>query len=132
MEEQDRPCEYLSGVGPVWCPGCGYYGILSALAEAFADLRLPTNELALISGIGCSSRLPYFVKAYGFYNIHCRGLPIAQGVKTAHPELTVVAVGGDGDGLAIGGGGPPPLKRGQMGINHPLFYNRTFAVDKGQ
>ena len=72
MEEQDRPCEYLSGVGPVWCPGCGYYGILSALAEAFADLRLPTNELALISGIGCSSRLPYFVKAYGFHSIHGR------------------------------------------------------------
>src|SRR3989337_3098218 len=119
MEEQDRPCECLSGVGPVWCPGCGYYGILSALAEAFADLRLPTNELALISGIGCSSRLPYFVKAYGFHSIHGRGLPIAQGVKTANPELTVLAVGGDGDGLAIGGGGLPPKRGGHGGYKQP-------------
>lgn len=132
MEEQDRPCEYLSGVGPVWCPGCGYYGILSALAEAFADLRLPTNELALISGIGCSSRLPYFVKAYGFHSIHGRGLPIAQGVKTANPELTVLAVGGDGDGLAIGGGHLPHIARNNVDITYLLFNNAIYGMTKGQ
>src|SRR3989304_7273324 len=132
MEEQDRPCEYLSRVGPLWCPGCGYYGILSALAEAFADLRLPTNELALISGIGCSSRLPYFVKAYGFHSIHGRGLPIAQGVKTANPNLTVVTVGGDGDGLAIGGGHFPHVARNNVDLTYILFNNAIYGMTKGQ
>jgi len=132
MEEQDRSCEYLSGVSPVWCPGCGYYGILSALVEAFADLNLPTKELALISGIGCSSRLPYFVKAYGFHSIHGRGLPIAQGVKAANPDLTVVAVGGDGDGLAIGGGHLPHIARNNVDITYLLFNNAIYGMTKGQ
>lgn len=132
MEEQDRSCGYLSGVGPVWCPGCGYYGILSALVEAFADLNLPTKELALISGIGCSSRLPYFVKAYGFHSIHGRALPIAQGVKTANPDLTVVAVGGDGDGLAIGGGHLPHIARNNVDITYLLFNNAIYGMTKGQ
>ena len=132
MEEQDRSCEYLSGVSPVWCPGCGYYGILSALVEGLADLKLPTNELALISGIGCSSRLPYFVKAYGFHSIHGRGLPIAQGVKTAKPELTVLAVGGDGDGLAIGGGHLPHIARNNVDMTYLLFNNAIYGMTKGQ
>jgi 2-oxoglutarate ferredoxin oxidoreductase subunit beta len=132
MEEQYRSCEYLSGVGPVWCPGCGYYGILSALVEAFADLELPTKELALISGIGCSSRLPYFVKAYGFHGIHGRALPIAQGVKTANPDLHVIAVGGDGDGLAIGGGHFPHMARNNVDITYLLFNNAIYGMTKGQ
>jgi len=132
MEEQDRSCTYLSGVCPVWCPGCGYYGILSALVEAFADLNLPTKELALISGIGCSSRLPYFVKAYGFHSLHGRGLPIAQGVKTANPDLTVIAVGGDGDGLAIGGGHLPHIARNNADITYLLFNNAIYGMTKGQ
>jgi 2-oxoglutarate ferredoxin oxidoreductase subunit beta len=132
MEELDKSCEYLSGVCPVWCPGCGYYGILSALVEAFADLKLPTKELTLVSGIGCSSRLPYFVKAYGFHSIHGRGLPIAQGVKTANPELTVLAVGGDGDGLAIGGGHLPHVARNNVDITYLLFNNAIYGMTKGQ
>ena len=132
MEELDNTCEYLSGVGPVWCPGCGYYGILSALVEAFADLNLPTKELAIISGIGCSSRLPYFVKAYGFHSIHGRALPIAQGVKTANPNLTVVAVGGDGDGLAIGGGHFPHVARNNVDMTYLLFNNAIYGMTKGQ
>ena len=132
MEELDKSCEYLSGVCPVWCSGCGYYGILSALVEAFADLKLPTKELTLVSGIGCSSRLPYFVKAYGFHSIHGRGLPIAQGVKTANPELTVLAVGGDGDGLAIGGGHLPHVARNNVDITYLLFNNAIYGMTKGQ
>ena len=132
MEEQDRSCEYLSGVSPVWCPGCGYYGILSALVEGLADLKLPTNELALISGIGCSSRLPYFVKGYGLKSIDGRGLPIAQGVKTAKPELTVLAVGGDGDGLAIGGGHLPHIARNNVDMTYLLFNNAIYGMTKGQ
>ncbi len=132
MEELDKSCEYLSGVGPVWCPGCGYYGILSALVEAFADLNLPTKELAIISGIGCSGRLPYFVKTYGFHSIHGRALPIAQGVKTANPNLTVVAVGGDGDGLAIGGGHFPHAARNNVDMTYLLFNNAIYGMTKGQ
>jgi 2-oxoglutarate ferredoxin oxidoreductase subunit beta len=132
MEEQDRFCDYLSGVSPVWCPGCGYYGILGALVEAFAALDLPTKELALISGIGCSSRLPYFVKAYGFHGIHGRALPIAQGVKVANPQLTVVAVGGDGDGLAIGGGHFPHVARNNVDLTYIMFNNAIYGMTKGQ
>ncbi len=132
MEELDNGCEYLSGVSPVWCPGCGYYGILGALVEAFAELDLPTKELALISGIGCSSRLPYFVKAYGFHSIHGRALPISQGVKTANPNLTVVTVGGDGDGLAIGGGHFPHVARNNVDITYILFNNAIYGMTKGQ
>jgi 2-oxoglutarate ferredoxin oxidoreductase subunit beta len=132
MEELDNGCEYFSGVSPVWCPGCGYYGILGALVEAFAELDLPTKELALISGIGCSSRLPYFVKAYGFHSIHGRALPIAQGVKTANPKLTVVAVGGDGDGLAIGGGHFPHAARNNVDMTYLLFNNAIYGMTKGQ
>ncbi len=132
MEELDNGCEYLSGVSPVWCPGCGYYGILGALVEAFAELELPTKELALISGIGCSSRLPYFVKAYGFHSIHGRALPISQGVKTANPNLTVVTVGGDGDGLAIGGGHFPHVARNNVDITYLLFNNAIYGMTKGQ
>jgi len=100
--------------------------------ESFAELRLPTKDLALVSGIGCSSRLPYFVKAYGFHSIHGRGLPIAQGVKTANPNLTVVAVGGDGDGLAIGGGHFPHVARNNVDMTYLLFNNAIYGMTKGQ
>jgi 2-oxoglutarate ferredoxin oxidoreductase subunit beta len=132
MEELAESCSYLSGVSPVWCPGCGYYGILGALVESFAELNLPTKDLALVSGIGCSSRLPYFVKAYGFHSIHGRALPIAQGVKTANPNLTVVAVGGDGDGLAIGGGHFPHVARNNVDMTYLLFNNAIYGMTKGQ
>lgn len=132
MEEQDSFCEYLSGVCPVWCPGCGNYGILSALVEGLGSLNIPTKELALISGIGCASRLPYFVKAYGFHGIHGRTLPIAHGVKVANPNLTVVAVAGDGDGLAIGGGHLPHIARNNVDVTYLLFNNAIYGMTKGQ
>lgn len=132
MEEQDRYCDYLGDVTPVWCPGCGNYGILSGLVEALVDLNLPTKEIALISGIGCASRLPYFIKAYGFHGIHGRTLPIAQGVKVANPDLTVIAVGGDGDGLAIGGGHLPHTIRNNADITYILFNNAIYGMTKGQ
>lgn len=132
MEELVESCAYLSGVSPVWCSGCGYYGILASLVESFTELKVQTKDLALVSGIGCSSRLPYFVKAYGFHSIHGRGLPIAQGVKTANPDLTVVAVGGDGDGLAIGGGHLPHVARNNVDITYLLFNNAIYGMTKGQ
>ncbi len=132
MEEQDKFCEYMSEVSPVWCPGCGNYGIMSGLVEALIELQLPTKEIALISGIGCSSRLPYFIKAYGFHGIHGRTLPIAQGVKVANPDLTVIAVAGDGDGLAIGGGHLPHTIRNNVDITYLLFNNAIYGMTKGQ
>jgi 2-oxoglutarate ferredoxin oxidoreductase subunit beta len=132
MEEQDRICEYLSNVGPVWCPGCGNYGILSALIEAWGDLNISTKELALVSGIGCASRLPYFIKAYGFHGIHGRALPIAQGVKLANPNLVVIAAAGDGDGLAIGGGHLPHVARNNTDLTYLLFNNAIYGMTKGQ
>jgi 2-oxoglutarate ferredoxin oxidoreductase subunit beta len=132
MEEQDRFCEYIGDVSPVWCPGCGNYGIMSGLVEALIELELPTKEIALVSGIGCSSRLPYFIKAYGFHGIHGRTLPIAQGVKVANPDLNVIAVGGDGDGLAIGGGHLPHAIRNNSDITYILFNNAIYGMTKGQ
>src|ERR1019366_2583927 len=92
---------YLGNLDPVWCPGCGDFSVLGAFIEAAGRLGLPNHQLALVSGIGCSSRFPFFVNVYGFHGVHGRALPIAQGLKLANPELTVVVPGGDGDGLAI-------------------------------
>src|SRR3954471_5366752 len=93
--------DYRSETRPTWCPGCGDFGVLSALYKAFAIKGLDPKDVVIVSGIGCSGRLPEFVNAYGLHGVHGRALPIAQGVKLANPELTVVVVGGDGDGFAI-------------------------------
>lgn len=124
--------DYRSGVKPVWCPGCGDYGILNALYQAFAQLRLPPEEVAIISGIGCSSRLPGYVKTYGFNSIHGRTLPVAQGVKLARPETTVVAVAGDGDGLAIGAGHFPHAARRNIDVTYIMLDNGIYGMTKGQ
>lgn len=124
--------DYRSGVKPVWCPGCGDYGILNALYQAFAQLQLPPEEVAIISGIGCSSRLPGYVKTYGFNSIHGRALPVAQGVKLARPETTVVAVAGDGDGLAIGAGHFPHAARRNIDLTYIMLDNGIYGMTKGQ
>jgi len=123
---------YLGGSEPVWCPGCGDYSVLAAFIEAARLLRLPTHRLALVSGIGCSSRFPFFVKGYGFHGVHGRALPIAQGVKLANPELTVVVTAGDGDGLAIGGGHLPHIARNNPDLTYLLFNNSIYGLTKGQ
>ena len=123
---------YLGNLEPVWCPGCGDFSVLGAFVEAARRLGLATHQLALVSGIGCSSRFPFFVKAYGFHGVHGRALPIAQGVKLANPELTVVVPGGDGDGLAIGGGHLPHVCRNNPDITYILFNNAIYGLTKGQ
>ena len=97
------PNSYKTDLKPVWCPGCGDFGVLNSLYRALADLKCEPHDTVVVSGIGCSSRLPGYVETYGFNSLHGRALPIATGVKLAAPDLTVVAVGGDGDGIAIGG-----------------------------
>ncbi len=124
--------DYRSDVKPVWCPGCGDFGVLNAVYQALARLQLPFEEVAIISGIGCSSRLPGYVKTYGFNSIHGRALPVAQGVKLARPETTVIAVAGDGDGLSIGGGHLPHIARRNIDITYIMLDNGIYGMTKGQ
>lgn len=124
--------DYRSGVKPVWCPGCGDFGVLNAIYQALGRLQLPLEEVAIVSGIGCSSRLPGYVKTYGFNSIHGRALPVAQGVKLARPETTVIAVAGDGDGLSIGGGHFPHTARRNIDMTYIMMDNGIYGMTKGQ
>lgn len=118
-------------VTPVWCPGCGDFGVLQALVRALQELGKKPKDTVLVSGIGCSGRLPYFVDAYGFHTLHGRALPAAQGVKLANPDLTVIVVGGDGDGFGIGGGHVPHMARRNIDITYLMLDNAVYALTKG-
>lgn len=115
-----------------WCPGCGDHALLNSLHKAMAELGVAPNMTAVISGIGCSSRLPYYMNTYGFHTIHGRGAAIATGVKVANPELTVWQISGDGDGLAIGGNHFIHALRRNVNINIVLLNNRIYGLTKGQ
>jgi len=124
--------DYRSEALPTWCPGCGYYGITHALTQALTELRIDNRNLVLISGIGCAGRYPFFVRGYGFHSVHGRALPLASGVKIARPELTVIVVGGDGDGLGIGGGHLPHVIRRNVDLTYVMFDNGIYGLTKGQ
>lgn len=124
--------DYKSEVPPTWCPGCGDYGVLNAVLKAFADLQLDINKTALVSGIGCSSRFPYFVKTYGMHTAHGRALPVAAGLKMARPDLEVVVFGGDGDGFSIGGGHVPHVARKNTDVTYIMMDNSIYGLTKGQ
>ncbi|MDA8187012.1 MAG: 2-oxoacid:ferredoxin oxidoreductase subunit beta [Dehalococcoidales bacterium] len=126
------PFDYKSDLKPIWCAGCGAYGALSSFYRALAAIDIAPENLVIVSGIGCTSRLPGFVKAYGFHTVHGRALPIATGVKVANPALTVIAVGGDGDGLAIGGGHFPHAARRNVDITYIMLDNSIYGQTKGQ
>jgi 2-oxoglutarate ferredoxin oxidoreductase subunit beta len=117
---------------PTWCPGCGYFGIHQALNSAIRELDLPHHEIVVVSGIGCAGRYPFFTDTYGLHTVHGRALPVATGVKLGRPELTVFAVGGDGDGLGIGGGHLPHIARRNVDVNYLLFDNSIYGLTKGQ
>lgn len=127
-----KATEYKSNVKPVWCPGCGDYGVLSALMRAFAELELAPENIVVASGIGCSSRFPAFIKTYGFHGVHGRALPLATGIKLGNPDLTVVAVGGDGDGFSIGGGHVPHAARRNIPLTYIVMDNSIYGMTKGQ
>ena len=114
-----------------WCPGCGDHAILNTLHKAMAELAVPPHKTAVISGIGCSSRLPYYMNTYGFHTIHGRAAAVATGFK-ANPEMTVWQVSGDGDGLAIGGNHFIHAIRRNVDINILLFNNKIYGLTKGQ
>ena len=114
------------------CPGCGDYAVLAQTQKVFPDLGVDKEKFVFISGIGCSSRFPYYMDTYGFHTIHGRAPAIASGVKLANPDLSVWVVTGDGDGLSIGGNHTIHLLRRNLDINVMLFNNRIYGLTKGQ
>ncbi len=124
--------DYKGRLPPVWCPGCGDFGVLAATQRALAELQWLPEDVVFISGIGCSSRFPHFMNAYGFHSCHGRSLPVAIGTKLAQPERKVLAVGGDGDGLAIGLGHFMHACRRNPDITYIMMDNEIYGLTKGQ
>lgn len=117
---------------PTWCPGCGYFGIHQGINNAIQRMNIPHHKVVTVSGIGCAGRYSFFANTYGLHTVHGRTLPVSTGVKLANPELTVFAVGGDGDGLAIGGAHLPHIARRDINVNYILFDNSIYGLTKGQ
>jgi len=124
--------EFRNNVKPNWCPGCGDFSVQAAIQRAAANVGLEPEQLAVISGIGCSGRISGYINAYGLHGIHGRALPIAQGVKLANRELTVIASGGDGDGFAIGMGHTVHAIRRNLDITYIVMDNQIYGLTKGQ
>ena len=127
-----NPADYKSDQPVRWCPGCGDHAILNSLHKAMATIGVAPHMTAVISGIGCSSRLPYYMNTYGFHTIHGRAAAIATGFKVANPEMTVWQISGDGDGLAIGGNHFIHAVRRNIDINMLLLNNKIYGLTKGQ
>ncbi|WP_457637834.1 2-oxoacid:ferredoxin oxidoreductase subunit beta [Oceanithermus sp.] len=123
---------YKTSVPIVWCPGCGDFGVLNAMQQAAAELEIPPENLMVVSGIGCSSRIAGYINAFGFNTIHGRALPIASGAKLARPEMTVWAAGGDGDGYSIGTNHFVHTIRRNADITYIVMDNHIYGLTKGQ
>ncbi len=131
-ETPRRTRSYKSKYKPTWCAGCGDYSVLAALDKALMILGLPEHEIAIVSGIGCSSRFPFFMDTYGIHTAHGRALSVATGLKSVRPELTVIATGGDGDALAIGGNHFFHTMRRNVDLTYLLMDNQIYGMTKGQ
>lgn len=124
--------DFRNNIKPNWCPGCGDFSVQAAIQRAAANIGLEPENLAVISGIGCSGRISGYVNAYGFHGIHGRSLPIAQGVKMANRDLTVLASGGDGDGFAIGMAHTVHAIRRNIDVTYIVMDNHIYGLTKGQ
>ncbi len=124
--------DFRNHVKPNWCPGCGDFSVQAAIQRAAANVGLEPQDLAVVSGIGCSGRISGYINSYGFHGIHGRSLPIAQGVKMGNRELTVIASGGDGDGFAIGMGHTIHAIRRNIDITYIVMDNQIYGLTKGQ
>jgi 2-oxoglutarate/2-oxoacid ferredoxin oxidoreductase subunit beta len=124
--------EFRNDVKPNWCPGCGDFSVQAAIQRAAANVGLEPEQLAIVSGIGCSGRISGYIYSYGFHGIHGRALPIAQGLKMANKDLTVIASGGDGDGFAIGMGHTIHAIRRNIDITYIVMDNQIYGLTKGQ
>jgi 2-oxoglutarate/2-oxoacid ferredoxin oxidoreductase subunit beta len=127
-----KKADYRSDQEVRWCPGCGDYAILNAVAQVFADLQLRRENTVIISGIGCSSRFPYYMSTYGFHTIHGRAPSIATGAKLANPDLDVWVITGDGDAMSIGGNHFIHALRRNVNFKILMFNNRIYGLTKGQ
>ncbi|MBK9191094.1 MAG: 2-oxoacid:ferredoxin oxidoreductase subunit beta [Crocinitomicaceae bacterium] len=137
MESTQLKCslsarDFASNQQVKWCPGCGDYAVLSAVQKTLADLGIQKENVAFVSGIGCSSRFPYYMSTYGFHTIHGRASAVASGLKIANPDLSVWIISGDGDSLAIGGNHFIHVIRRNMNMNLILFNNEIYGLTKGQ
>jgi 2-oxoglutarate ferredoxin oxidoreductase subunit beta len=127
-----KVADYKTEAHNDWCPGCGDFGILSAIQLTLADMQIAPHRVAVFAGIGCSSKTPHFINSYGIHTLHGRSLPFAVGAKLANPELTVIATGGDGDGLGIGVGHFVNAGRRNVDFTYILFDNGVYGLTKGQ
>jgi len=132
MELKYSPKDFKSDQEVRWCAGCGDHAVLNAIQKAMSQLNIPKENFAVISGIGCSSRFPYYMNTFGLHGIHGRASAIASGVKIANPELSVWQITGDGDGLAIGGNHFIHQIRRNVDVNVVLFNNEIYGLTKGQ
>ncbi|MDX1523673.1 MAG: 2-oxoacid:ferredoxin oxidoreductase subunit beta, partial [Anaerolineae bacterium] len=124
--------DFVSDQTVRWCPGCGDYAILAQMQKVLPDLGIPKEKIVFISGIGCSSRFPYYMNTYGIHSIHGRAPTLATGLKIANPDLSVWVITGDGDGLSIGGNHLIHVLRRNVDVNIILFNNRIYGLTKGQ
>lgn len=124
--------DYKTQVHNDWCPGCGDFGILNAIQMSLFELKIDPHEAAVFSGIGCSGKTPHFINTYGIHTLHGRVLPFAQGAKLANPNLKILAVGGDGDGLGIGSGHFVNSGRRNIDITYMIYNNGVYGLTKGQ
>jgi 2-oxoglutarate ferredoxin oxidoreductase subunit beta len=127
-----KPSDFRTDIFVDWCPGCGNFGILASLQMALAELGFEPHRVVLVSGIGCSGKVPHFVKVYGVHTLHGRTLPFAQGIKISNPRLEVIAVGGDGDGLGIGVGHLVNAGRRNVDMVYLIHDNGVYGLTKGQ
>ncbi len=127
-----KPRDYKSDIKPVWCPGCGDFGVLAAITKALTALKISPEIVTVVSGFGCSSRIPAYLNTYGFHAVHGRALPVATGLKISRPELCVLVTGGDGDGFSIGGNHFMQACRRNVDMTYIVMDNQVYGMTKGQ
>src|SRR3989344_4538496 len=132
MAETLEISKFKSKIAPDWCPGCGDFGVLSALQKACANLNVETKDVLVVSGIGCSSNLPGFFGSYGMHTLHGRAVAVAEGAKLGNPDLTVVVTGGDGDGYGIGIGHFIHAMRRNINMTYMVMNNQIYGLTTGQ
>ncbi|MGI0010437.1 MAG: 2-oxoacid:ferredoxin oxidoreductase subunit beta [Nitrosopumilaceae archaeon] len=129
---ENKLADYKTEVYNDWCPGCGDFGIVNAIQMALTEMKIPRHKAAIFSGIGCSGKTSHFVNVFGVHTLHGRVLTFAQGAKLANPDMTIIAAGGDGDGLGIGAGHFVAAGRRNVDMTYIIFNNAVYGLTKGQ